>query len=112
MPADFDGAPNPTYGPQVGLPRPVPPMRALERPPAAIPHVASRAVPIPQSVMPLPPMPKPVPPAAAARPVAPAPAQSTAVESPLPAPSTVGQSRPTPQILPTQDMPNAQDLEY
>lgn len=121
MPADFVGAPDVSYAPQAGPPRPVPPMRAGERPPAAIPHVASRAVPIPQPATPLPPMPKTLPPAAVVRPVAPAPAQSTAVESPPPAaaatppppaPSTVGQSRPTPQILPTQDMPNAQDLEY
>ena len=114
------------YGPQAAPPRPmsVPPMRAFQRPPAPIPHVASRAVPMPQPVTPLPPMPNPVPPAAAARPVAPAPAQSVAVESPPPAvapaaappparvPSTVGQARPAPQILPTQDMPQVQDLEY
>jgi hypothetical protein len=126
MPADFDDAPVVSYAPQAGPSRPLmPSMRALERPPAAIPHVASRAVPMPQPVTPLPPMPKPVPPAAAARPVAPAPAQSIVVESPLPAvappaaapppaplPSTVGQARPAPQILPTQDMPKAQDLEF
>jgi len=120
MPADYDVAPDLSYGPQAAPPRPpMPPMRALERPPAAIPHVASRAVPVPQPVTPLPPMPKPVPPAAAARPVAPAPAQSTAVEPPppvappaAPLPSTVGQARPVPQILPTQDMPKVQDLEF
>jgi hypothetical protein len=130
MPVNFDDdEPTVTYGPQAGPPRPaMPPMRPLQRPPASIPNVASRAVPTPQPVMPLPPMPKPVPPAAAARPVAPvpAPAQSIAVESPPPAmapapaaapppapvPSTVGQAKPAPQILPTQDMPKVQDLEY
>jgi len=125
MPVDFDDEPAVSYGPQTGSPRPpMPPMRGTERPPASIPHVASRSVPMPQLVTPLPPMPKPVPPAAAARPVAPAPAQSIVVESPLPAvapppvaapaavPSTVGQARPVPQILPTQDMPKAQDLEF
>jgi len=120
MPVDFDDEPVVSYGPQAGPPRPpMPPMRALERPPASIPHVASRSVPMPQPVTPLPPMPKPVPPAAAARPVAPAPAQSTAAEPPppvaapaAPLPSTVGQARPVPQILPTQDMPKVQDLEF
>ena len=102
-------------------PLPMPPMRGVQRPPAAIPHVASRAMPVPQPVTPQPPMPKPVPPAAAARPVAPAPAQSTVVEAapqaaaPLPpaaAPNTVGLAKPVPQLLPTQPMPDAQDLEY
>jgi hypothetical protein len=113
------------YDPQSGPPRPpmpAPSMRTFQRPPAAIPHVASRTMPMPQPVTPQPPMPKPVPPAAAARPVAPAPAQSIAVESPpppqavapppAPAPSTVGQARPAPKILPTQELPKAQDLEY
>jgi hypothetical protein len=126
-PANFeDDEPIGTYGPQAGPPRPMPmpgpSMRAFQRPPAPIPHVASRAVPVPQPVAPLPPMPKPVPPAAAARPVAPAPAQSTAVDSPMPAaaappppapvPATIGQAKAAPQILPTQEMPKAQDLEY
>jgi hypothetical protein len=125
MPVNFDDdEPIGTYGPQAGPARS--PMRAFQRPPAPIPHVASRAMPMPQPVAPLPPMPNPVPPAAAARLVAPAPAQSVAVESPPPAvapapaaappparvPSTVGQARPAPQIRPTQDMPQVQDLEY
>jgi len=103
-------------------PMPPPSMRTFQRPPAPIPHVASRAMPIPQPVTPQPPMPKPVPPAGAARPVAPAPAQATAVAAPaaqptaapppVAAPSTVGQAQPAPSILPTQPMPNAQDLEY
>ena len=125
MPVNFDDDPAVTYGPQAGplrpAPMPMPSMRAFQRPPAAIPHVASRAVPMPQPVIAQPPMPKPVPPAAAARPVAPAPAQSMAVESPppqavapppAPAPTTVGQARPAPHILPTQELPKAQDLEY
>jgi hypothetical protein len=122
MPVNFDDEPNLTYGPEAGRirPLPMPSMRAFQRPPAAIPHVASRSMPAPQPVTPQPPMPKPVPPAAAARPVAPAPAQSMAVESPpqavapppAAAPSTVGQARPTAKILPTQELPKAQDLEY
>jgi len=125
MPVNFDDDPTVIYGPQAGPPRPaplpMPSMRAVQRPPAMIPPVASRAVPMPQSAIVQPPMPRPVPPAAAARPVAPAPAQSMAVESappqavappPAPAPSTVGQARPAPHILPTQELPKAQDLEY
>ncbi len=126
MPAGdrFDDEAAGIYAPQSGPqrpPMPPPPMRAFQRPPASIPHVASRAMPMPQPVIPQPPMPKPVPPAAAAKPVAPAPAKSVAVETlpqasapppPAPAPSTVGQARPAPQILPTQEMPRAQDLEY
>jgi hypothetical protein len=106
-------------------PLPMPPMRGALHPPAEIPHVASRAVPMPQPAIPKTPMPmpKPVLPAAAAgKPVAPAaPAQSAAVETPpqasaAPPPeaasTTVGQAKPAPQILPTQPMPDAQDLEY
>lgn len=102
-----------TYDLQSGPPHPpMPPpsMRTFQRPPASIPHVASRAMPVPQPVMPQPPMPKPAP--AAAR--APAPVQSTAVEAPAQAaaaPGTVGQTRPAAQIQPTQDMPRVQDLE-
>ena len=126
MPASdrFDDEAAGVYDPQSGPPHPpMPPpsMRTFQRPPAPIPHVASRAMPIPQPVTSQPPMPKPMPPAAAARPVAPAPAQATVVEAapqapaappPVAAPSTVGQAKPVPQILPTQPMPNAQDLEY
>ena len=128
MPASdrFDDEAAGVYDPQSGPPHPpMPPpsMRTFQRPPASIPHVASRAMPIPQPVTPQPPMPKPVPPAAAARPVTPAPAQATAVAAPaaaqptaapppVAAPSTVGQAKPAPSILPTQPMPNAQDLEY
>jgi len=122
MPVNFDDdEPTGGYGPQAAppLPMPAPTMRSFQRPPAPIPHVASRAVPVPQPVTPLSPMPNPVPPAAAARPVAPAPAQSSAIESspaaappPAAVPSTIGQAKPAPPILPTQDMPKVQDLEY
>jgi len=126
MPASdrFDDEAAGIYDPQSGPPHPpMPPpsMRTFQRPPAPIPHIASRAMPAPQPVIPQPPMPKPLPPAAAARPVGPAPAPSVAAEAPpqavtpppaAPAPSTVGQARPVPQILPTQPMPGAQDLEY
>jgi hypothetical protein len=117
MPARFDeDEPTGFYGAQAGpRPMPMPSMRAFQRPPGSIPHVASRTMPMPQPALPQPPMPVPKP-AAAAKPVAPAPAQSMAVETPPPAvaavPSTVGQAKSVPHLLPTQDMPQAQDLEY
>lgn len=96
-----------------GAPGPLPPaasVRGTPRPPRAIPHVASRAVPVPK--------PSPL----AAKP-APAPAQqSAAVAKPADAPTappaaispTVGEAKPAapaPSIQPTQDMPKAQGLE-
>lgn len=115
------------YDPQAELSMPA--ARGAPRPPAPISHVASRAAPMPQ---PAPPvtivMPKALPPAAAAKPPEPALPRAAAVEArplaapagplaaavppPATAPATVGQARPAPQILPTQAMPKAQDLEY
>jgi hypothetical protein len=121
------GAYDPQAAPSMPAARGAPP-----RPPASIPHVASRAAPMPQ---PAPPvtivMPKaipPAPPVAAAKPPEPALPRAAAVEArplappagpppaaaapPADAPATIGQARPAPQILPTQPMPKAQDLEY
>ena len=112
------------YDPQAAPPLPA--MRAAApRPPAAIPHVASRAMPMPpQPAPPMAAVPKALPPpAAAARPPEPTPPRAAAVEAqpraapapasppPAAAPAIVGQARPAPQILPTQEMPKAQDLE-
>ena len=121
----FNAVPVPGYGPQSALPPPTV-IRGVPRPPASVPHVASRAVPLPA--------PKP---AVAAKPE-PAPQQSAAVEPkpatpPAPAaasappaastqtaqtnaaavspPSTVGAAKPAPVIQPTQPMPAAQGLE-
>jgi hypothetical protein len=116
------------YDPQAAPPMPA--MRGAPRPPASIPQVASRAAPM--APQPAPPvtivMPKALPPAAAVRPPEPALPRAAAVEAkplaapagppaaavppPAAAPATVAQARPTPQILPTQAMPKAQDLEY
>jgi hypothetical protein len=116
----------PGYGPETSLPPPTV-IRGGPRPPASVPHVASRTVPLPS--------PKPVvagspPPAApqqsaaietrpaAAPTVAPAPpapahtrpppsAQASATSST----TTVGEAKPQPAIQPTQPMPAAQGLE-
>jgi hypothetical protein len=108
---DFRGA----YGPNGPLP-PVSPIRGEPRPPASIPHLASRA--------PVVPVPKAAPPhATEARPLAakppPEPAQqSAAVQAkPVDAPAQAASPAPaeltpaTPQILPTQQMPKVQGLE-
>ncbi|MCA1527118.1 hypothetical protein [Bradyrhizobium yuanmingense] len=107
------------YGPQTALPPTVvhggPP-----RPPASIPHVASRAVPLPKAAPR-----RAEPPVVVAKPAEPAaqaaqaqPAQQAAVVQAKPteaAPQatapTVGQVRPAPTILPTQEMPAALGLD-
>ena len=106
--ADVDAA----YGPP-GSP-PVSAVRGPPRPPALVPHVASRtpAVPLPKA-MPL----RPDEPPVAAKPSGPAP-QSIAMEAkpaapatpPAPPPAAV-EAKPTPQIQPTREMPKVQDLE-
>ncbi|MCA6110947.1 hypothetical protein [Bradyrhizobium cenepequi] len=107
---DLTGA----YGPAGPLPPATPVRSGVPRPPAPIPHVASRTVP----------KPKPNPRPQAARP-APEPAQQSAAvqqkpaETPQTAPvaaaSAVGESKPAapaaPTILPTQEMPHVQGLE-
>jgi hypothetical protein len=103
------------YGP-AGPPPPPSPIRGGPRPPAPIPHLASRAPVVP-------PLPKPAPPRAgdgkplaAAPPAERAPQQSAAVQAKPadapPLPATVGQAKPAaPQILPTQPMPKMQGLD-
>jgi hypothetical protein len=118
-PAFDEAAP---YGPQGALPPPTV-VRGVPRPPAPIPHVVSRGVPVPK---PNPLAAKPAPATAAAP--APAPAQQAAVVPPKPAETqaipetaapTVGQTPVAPApaapaasaILPTQEMPKVQGLE-
>jgi hypothetical protein len=101
------------YGPQSALPPPTVVRGGPPRPPASIPHVASRAVPLPKAAPP-----RGEAPVAAAKPAEPAPqapAQQAAAVQAKPAeaapPATVGQAKPVPTILPTQEMPAAQGLD-
>ncbi|MGV7212487.1 hypothetical protein [Bradyrhizobium sp. UFLA05-112] len=120
-PAYEEGAVIP-YGPHGALPPPTVIRSAAPRPPAPIPHVASRTVPIPKSAPS-----RGEAPVAAARPAASeaAPQQARAEASqqaaaaqakpseaaPQASAPTVGQTKPAPTILPTQGMPAAQGLE-
>jgi hypothetical protein len=99
------GAVPPGMGPPVG--GPLPPTGNIGgglRPPASIPRVASRNVP----------MPEPKPPQTAAKPAL-APVQQSAAVPPKPADTptapVVGQARPAPTIQPTQEMPKVQGLD-
>jgi hypothetical protein len=91
---------------------PLPPMptrvRGVPRPPASIPHVASRAVPVPKAnPLVAKPAAEPVQQSATAQPK---PADAQAL--PAAAAPTVGQVKPVaPAILPTQEMPQVQGLE-
>ncbi|TYO65220.1 hypothetical protein FXV83_17770 [Bradyrhizobium hipponense] len=110
------------YGPQSALPPPTMVRSGPPRPPAPIPHVASRTVPIPKTApargeRPMaaakPASPEPAPQQAQAAPQA-QPAQQAAAAPPKPAETaapTVSQAKPAPTILPTQEMPAAQGLE-
>ena len=94
------------YAPGAPLPPPGP-IRGGPRPPAPIPHLASRT---PAG----PPLPRPAPPRAGE--LKPAPQQSAAVQAKPaavpPAPATIGQAPPAaPQILPTQPMPKMQGFD-
>ena len=105
------------YSPQSALPPPTMIRSGPPRPPAPIPHVASRAVPLPKAA------PRRVEtPAALAKPAQPStpqtqaaqPAQQAAAAPAKPvdaAVPTVGQAKPAPTILPTQEMPPAQGLD-
>ncbi len=116
-----------------GSPGTLPPMtnvRGVPRPPRAIPHVASRTVPVPKA-SPLaskpatePAVAKPAPEQAQqqtpAQPQTPLPQQTAATtpkpaeaQTPPPAAATSGaaQAKPEPQIAPTQDMPVVQGLD-
>jgi len=100
------------YRPQSALPPPTMVRSGPPRPPAPIPHVASRTVPLPKAAPP-----RAETPVAAGKPVDPAPqaaAQQTAAVQAKPAEAvapTVGQAKPAPTILPTQEMPAAQGLD-
>jgi hypothetical protein len=108
------------YGPQSALPPPTAIRGGPPRPPASIPHVASRTVPLPKAA-PL----RGDAPVVAAKPASPetqqaqvpqaqqtAAVQAKPVEAAPPAAaSTVGQAKPAATILPTQEMPAAQGLD-
>lgn len=106
------------YGPQSALPPPTVICSGPPRPPASIPHVASRAVPLPKAAPR-----RAETPVAAVRPAEPAPQQAQAPQAqpaqqtaaaqanPAEAAPTVGQAKPAPTILPTQEMPAAQGLD-
>ncbi len=109
--------------PQSALPPPIMVRGGPPRPPAPIPHVAKRTVPLPKVAQPRGEAPvvatKPTEPATqqARAPLAQAPraqpAQQTAAVQPKPgevAPAA-GQAKPAPTILPTQEMPAAQGLD-
>jgi hypothetical protein len=111
MPADrigdnFNEEQTAAYGP-VGPP-PVSPVRGGPRPPASIPHVASRTVPVPKP-SPLAAKPASEPPQQSAA-VQPKPADPQAAPPAVSAP-TVGQAKPAPTIQPTQEMPKVQGLD-
>ncbi len=81
------------------------PVRGVPRPPALIPHVASRSVPVPRAAPPR------TGPAAAQTAAATKPADAQAQAAPLTT-GSIGQTRPAaPAILPTQEMPPAQGLD-
>jgi hypothetical protein len=97
------------YGPP-GSP-PVSPIRGGPRPPASIPHLASRT---PPAV----PLPRGTPPHGDVKPLATQPApqqaavQAKAVDTPTAAaPAAVAAKPAAPPILPTQEMPKAQGLD-
>ena len=106
---NFNGDLDVAYGPVGPLPPQQMRARGVPRPPASVPHVASRTVPVP----------KPSP-QQAVRPAA-EPEKQTAAVQPKPAEAQtpppaaaaiVGQAKPpAPAILPTQEMPQAQGLE-
>ncbi|MBR1132312.1 hypothetical protein [Bradyrhizobium iriomotense] len=118
------------YGPQSALPPPTTIRSGPPRPPASIPHVARRTVPLPKAAPPRGEAPvaavKPAEPAQQAQTQAPQaqpaqaqPAQQTAAAvqakpaeaAPQATAPTVGQGKPAPTIQPTQEMPAAQGLD-
>ncbi|MCP3403314.1 hypothetical protein [Bradyrhizobium sp. CCGB20] len=109
------------YRPQSALPPPTMVRSGPPRPPAAIPHVASRTVPLPKAAPR-----RGEAPVVAAKPAEPATQQAQAPQqqqqtaavqakppeaAPQAAAPTVGQAKPAPTIMPTQDMPAAQGLD-
>src|SRR6266446_1135004 len=114
---NFNDDPTGSYGATGSLP-PVSAVRGPPRPPAPVPHVASRtpSVPLPRTAPPRESEAKPL----AAQP-APAPAQQSASAQAKPAdpqtaprvaaPAAVEAKPAAPQIQPTQEMPKVQGLE-
>lgn len=105
------------YRPQSALPPPTMVRGGPPRPPASIPHVASRTVPLPKAAPQ-----RAETPVAATKPAEPAtqaqPAQQTAAvqarpteAAPQAAAPTIDQAKSSATILPTQDMPAAQGLD-
>jgi hypothetical protein len=86
-------------GAHAALPPPTVIRSRIPRPPASIPHVASRSVPVPKAAPPR----REAPQQSAA-------AQAKPAETSVAA-ATVGQAKPAPTILPTRDMPPAQGLD-
>jgi hypothetical protein len=123
----FNAVPVPGYGPQGALPPPSV-IRGAPRPPGSVPHVASRAVPLPApkpamagkppevapqrsaAVEPKPEV-KPVTPPAPVASAPPAASTQTAQTAPPVVAPPVPQAKPAPAIRPTQPMPAAQGLE-
>ncbi|UQR64567.1 hypothetical protein LRP30_04475 [Bradyrhizobium sp. C-145] len=108
------------YGPQSALPPPTVIRSGPPRPPASIPHVASRTVPLPKAAPPRGAVPmaaakpaEPAPQQAQAPQAQPQPAQQTAAIQAKPAEATAStvQAKPAATILPTQEMPAAQGLD-
>jgi hypothetical protein len=109
----------PGYGPEAALPQPTV-IRGVPRPPGSVPHVASRAVPLPApkpAVAGNPPAPAQQSAAIETKPQtqtnAQAPAQanaSTSAQASSGAPVT-SEAKPAPVIHPTQEMPKAQGLD-
>ncbi|MBR0786977.1 hypothetical protein [Bradyrhizobium iriomotense] len=108
-----------SYGPQSALPPPTMIRSGPPRPPASIPHVARRTVPLPKAAPP-----RGETPVAAVKPVEPVPPQAQAPQAQPPqqtaavqakpaeaAVPTVDQAKPAPTIQPTQEMPAAQGLD-
>lgn len=116
------------YGPQSALPPPILIRSGPPRPPAAIPHVASRTVPLPKAAprrgetpvvaaKPAQPAPQQAQASQQAQPTQAPPAQQTAAVQAKPAEAapqaapTIAQAKPAPTIQPTQEMPAAQGLD-
>jgi hypothetical protein len=109
MGGNFDEDQMVTYGP--AGPPPMHPVRGGPRPPAAIPHVASRTVPLPKASPHS---------GDALAPAAAPPQQSAAMQAkpaepqaapPVSAPAVAAAKPAAPQILPTQEMPKVQGLD-
>jgi hypothetical protein len=110
----FNDTLNMTQGP-AGMPPQATQIRGTPRPPAPVPQVASRTVPVPKaSPLARPAATEPAPAKAAEVPQQSAAVQTKPAEASSPPPDatgTVGQAKPAaPAILPTQDMPKAQGL--